>query len=721
MHWPKSWRDVGAVADAFIPKRRVKHSQRRGRRPKIKKAKKGAKKKEKKAPKPKKIKAYAQTVYTGKEWQFRDCLPFVRFRILREDLAQPHPGQTSSPGRVDRGDSAASVRPKSELHVDPGSPPPGKPLPNRRRSHVKAATWSTLSSAGNSLSSAASKIKDALLRRRHTDLAPPTGPKPITRRGKDVSMPVTCPGVTEGEKPAPTPPRETTSMTAPTESEAPEIRTGISKSASNLEILRERLRKRAATSKAFNEIWESEGLPHLRKILNDNYDGSYSITIQFNYTSSTRLVEVMTSRILSNHVHREVERNVLPCFENEPQLMVEVRFLVGTVSHTADITRSSQEGPEDQWATARNRSRHSVQVCGDSVGVEGMDGAATLGPAVKLGDNRGWLVNWHLFEDIPNWETLDGDFGVPDHHLVHPAPMDCRENESPERIAKLRAFSGRMFETHRPSQSLRRFATSNPHDGKTVMNVVTDWAFCTAIGDELMHNRLRFAPPGVEAEEFSGPMRGQFTESPQLQIIMTTGRSSGLRYAVVCETPAEVRQLPTEPTREWYLEQTDVPPAFNWVCEGPGMPGDSGAAVVHAETDCVLGQIWGRNRYGGSRNDLRVTYFTHIMDIFDDITDRYPSEGPLALILGEDDRTSDNTNLHNGLSTVNVPRPPSTPDTLVRSTIADADDEHGADRQMAEGPACGMAHLNTFRRSAARTSIGDGGIMMRRNSMMIAT
>ncbi|KAK2027344.1 hypothetical protein LX32DRAFT_621016 [Colletotrichum zoysiae] len=533
-------------------------------------------------------------------------------------------------------------------------------------------------------------------------------------------MPVKFFGVTEGEKPAPMPSRETTATTAHIESAAPEIPTTISEGASNLEILRERLRKRAATSKAFNEIWESEGLPHLRKILNDNYDGNYSITIQFNYTSSTRLVEVMTSRILSNHVHQEVERNVLPCFEHEPQLMVEIRFLVGTVSHTADITRSSQDEPEDRWARAKNPFKHSMQVCGDSIGVEGMDGAATLGPAVKLGNNQGWLINWHLFQGIRDWETLDGDFGVPDHHLVHPAPMDCRGNESPRRIAKLHGFSGRMFETYRPSQSLKRFATSNPHDGKTVMNVVTDWAFCTAIGDELMHNRLRFAPPGIEAEYFSGPMRGQFTENPQLQIIMTTGRSSGFRYAVVCETPAEVRQLPTEPTREWYLEQPDVPPAFDWVCEGPGMPGDSGAAVVHAETDCVLGQIWGRNRYGGSRNDLRVTYFTHIMDIFDDITDRYPSEGPLTLILGEDNRTSD-THLHNGLSTLNVPGPPSTLDTLVGSIIADADDEHGTDRQRVEGPSCGMAHLNTFRRSAARTSIGEDRIMMRRNSMMIAT
>ncbi|WDK18601.1 zinc finger protein 585a [Colletotrichum graminicola] len=44
MHLPKSWKDVGSVKDAFIPKRRGKDGQRRERRPKTKKAKKGAKK-----------------------------------------------------------------------------------------------------------------------------------------------------------------------------------------------------------------------------------------------------------------------------------------------------------------------------------------------------------------------------------------------------------------------------------------------------------------------------------------------------------------------------------------------------------------------------------------------------------------------------------------------------------------------------------------------------
>ncbi|EFQ30355.1 hypothetical protein CGRA01v4_09887 [Colletotrichum graminicola] len=532
-------------------------------------------------------------------------------------------------------------------------------------------------------------------------------------------MPPISSGNTENERPAPLPFRGSASMKAPSQSPAPtaEIRT-IPRGASNVEVLRGGLKKRAATSKEFNEIWESEGLPHLRKTLNDNYNGDYSITIQFNYNSSTRLVEVMTSRILSNHVHQEVKSKVLPCFEHAPQLMVEIHFLVGSVSRTADTNRLSQDS-EDQWAKPKNPFKHSVQLCGDSIGVEGIDGAATIGPAVKLGNNRGWLINWHLFEGIQDWATLDTDSGVLDHHLVHPAPIDCPKNESPKRIAKLHAFSGPMFKTYRPSKSLRLFATAIPHDKKATMNVVTDWAFCIANRHEWLQNRLRYAPPGIEVDAVSDPMRGQFTENPQLQIIKTTGRSSGFRYAVVCETPAEVRKLPTEPTREWYLEQANIGPTFDWVCGGPGMPGDSGAAVVHEETECVLGQIWGRNCYGGNHSDLRITYFTHIMDIFDDIGDLYPSEGPLTLILSEDDRTS--TNAHNEPSTLNAPRSTFTLETSVRYTIWDTGDEHTTDERMGEDPTLDMGHQNMFRRSAANVTFEDDGIMMRRSSIMIAT
>ncbi|GKT50606.1 LOW QUALITY PROTEIN: uncharacterized protein ColSpa_10787 [Colletotrichum spaethianum] len=128
----------------------------------------------------------------------------------------------------------------------------------------------------------------------------------------------------------------------------------MAKHASDLEQLRERLKERAATSKKFNELWESEGLPHLRKTLNDNYNGDYSITIQFNYTASKRIVEVMTPDVLPSGVDQKVKHNVMLCFENAQQLSVEVQFRVGTIKHTAATTDSNQE--EDNWVYPKNPS-----------------------------------------------------------------------------------------------------------------------------------------------------------------------------------------------------------------------------------------------------------------------------------------------------------------------------------------------------------------------------
>ncbi|GKT63919.1 zinc finger protein 585a [Colletotrichum tofieldiae] len=520
----------------------------------------------------------------------------------------------------------------------------------------------------------------------------------------------------------------------------------MSKHASDLEQLRERLRKRAASSEAFNKIWESEGLPHLRKTLNDNYNGDYSITIQFNYTASKRVVEVMTPDILPSGVDQKVKRNVMSCFEDAQQLRVEVQFLVGTIRHTADTTHSSQD-LEDDWVKARNPTKHLVQVCGDSIGVEGGDSGATLGPAVKLGKDQGWLVNWHLFQGIQNWRELRRASDVPENYLVHPAPVDCQGGDRPKRIAKLHAHSGRMFQTWRPSESLRRFVTAIPPEKKQTMNVVTDWAFCVAHGDDLLQNRLRYAPHGIEFDDVSEPIRGGFTENPQLSVISTAGRTSGLRYAVVCETPAEVHQIPKVPTREWYLEKPGgIESAIDWIRGGPGIPGDSGAAVVHDETACLLGQIWGRNIYNGNEDDARVTYFTHIVDVFDDIRERYPDEGHLSLVLDQDGRFP-NTNPYSEPSRHYAPRSISalemdgdtlstsqprsrapspsaahgdmtkspSQSTLVRSIIGD-----GEKRQEESYHGLKLT-IEEPRRSAAKASFEDDGIMMRRSSTMLAT
>ncbi|KAH8673445.1 hypothetical protein BX600DRAFT_455272 [Xylariales sp. PMI_506] len=55
-----------------------------------------------------------------------------------------------------------------------------------------------------------------------------------------------------------------------------------------------------------------------------------------------------------------------------------------------------------------------------------------------------------------------------------------------------------------------------------------------------------------------------------------------------------------------------------------GIPGDSGAGIIDMGTDRLIGQLWGRNKYKGDPSESRLTYFTSIVKIFDDIQRRFP-------------------------------------------------------------------------------------------------
>ena len=60
-----------------------------------------------------------------------------------------------------------------------------------------------------------------------------------------------------------------------------------------------------------------------------------------------------------------------------------------------------------------------------------------------------------------------------------------------------------------------------------------------------------------------------------------------------------------------------------WIESGIGISGDSGAAILDQETDHLYGHLWGRNEYRAGRSTPRVTYFTPIDDIFDDIEEKF--------------------------------------------------------------------------------------------------
>ncbi|KAF4818557.1 hypothetical protein CGCTS75_v011972 [Colletotrichum tropicale] len=72
-----------------------------------------------------------------------------------------------------------------------------------------------------------------------------------------------------------------------------------------------------------------------------------------------------------------------------------------------------------------------------------------------------------------------------------------------------------------------------------------------------------------------------------------------------------------------------------WNTAGTGVPGDSGAAIVEDLSGELMGVAWGRNIYGGDQAARRITYFTSIFDILDDVYEKYPELGWANLPGGE--------------------------------------------------------------------------------------
>ncbi|KAK1711536.1 uncharacterized protein BDZ83DRAFT_639583 [Colletotrichum acutatum] len=661
-----------------------------------------------------------------------------------------HPLSWRRPGHLDHAFHADSA---AYCHRGFETPPSSHPSPNPTRSSTLS---SILSSGGTSLSSATSKIR-FLFHRRHSDTGisrssplsrqlekrnsvpglSPTFSRPITEESRQDSVPPRAEGVI-------------TKSVAPKQEASGSARV-MAQQSIDLKAARERLKAWGPTSEAFSTIYESKIRPQLLQILEENNPvDDYTVAVHNDNGSMTRVVVVTTPMELPADNRDKIESHIVSCFSDSEELRVAVRFLKGNVKRTASTLASSQDA-DSESKRPRNSGRHNVRMLGDSVSFEDSDSAATLGPAISLGGYDGWIVNWHLFHGIANWEHLHDPSKVPLHSLVHPAYIDCRENEPPFRIGELQAYSGRMYRTTRQSRSLERYVAGVPGERGQNVQVVTDWAFCKAYKDEAQ-NCLRYAPPGIEVDNFSDPIQGVFEQHPQCQIVQTTGRSSGFRYAVVCEAPADVRQYPNMPTREWYLQNIDgVLTSEEWNSEGSGVCGDSGAAVVHDETGELLGQIWGRNVYDDDSQTPRITYFTHYWDIFDDIKERYPNlEGP-SLIPKPKCHPSNNANARDGApspsraeadeKTLNPSRPRSracssmggadgvfesfSQSTLAQSVTNLVGSGEGKAKQNHVGKALegemGCGQRDSHSRNPARTSADDDTdvLVMRRSSAMV--
>lgn len=317
--------------------------------------------------------------------------------------------------------------------------------------------------------------------------------------------------------------------------------------------------------------------------------------------------------VIAGHV-----RDILP--ENFRSLVTFV-FCVGEVNRMTWARGLGKDHPDDICAP-RNPYFFQTPCMGDSIGIHGNekfdDSTATLGPCLSIGGASYWLGNFHPF--LEAYQCQD------EIEIEHPSPFDrkrCIEEahdamaqDDDFKIGSLKATSGWSLETTRISHEpyWEEYDKENPL-------IVTDWAL---IGARVSHANILRRFPSEDRALLREPIVNTTTAIIPGASVISSGRTSGYQRGQVCEIPAYVSgdENGTEKaTREWFVEE---PYPYNdeeaWIRGGIGVEGDSGAAIIDADTGGLIGQLWGRNRYWGP--GPRQTFFTPIADIFDDIQEK---------------------------------------------------------------------------------------------------
>ncbi|KAI0008272.1 hypothetical protein F4779DRAFT_588034 [Xylariaceae sp. FL0662B] len=375
---------------------------------------------------------------------------------------------------------------------------------------------------------------------------------------------------------------------------------------------------------SFPVIWEHGVLPFLIEYMPKWCGPGHVISVTRGKKPSARRICIMTRRVVSTARRMVIAghvRDLLP--ENHRNLITFV-FSTGKVDRLVWSRGLSKEMPDDV-VNPRNPFCYVSPCMGDSIGLTAEDGdeiTATLGPCVTLGDGSYWLVNLHPFLK-PFIKASQETQLVP---IEHPSPADralCLDESHDTllshgdldfRIGSLTATSGFDLKTTRLSH--------DPYwedcDQEPPL-VVTDWALISA--STRQGNMLRKFPTTMQKRET--PITSMASIVPGATVC-STGRTSGFQKGQVCEIPAYVDGLENgtgKGSREWYIEEPyPYDNEEEWIRGGVGVEGDSGAAIIDCESNALIGQLWGRNKYFGP--GPRHTFFTSIFDIFDDIQER---------------------------------------------------------------------------------------------------
>lgn len=336
----------------------------------------------------------------------------------------------------------------------------------------------------------------------------------------------------------------------------------------------------------------------------------------------------MTENELQTWQQTLVTKHILDILPTTFHKATKVNFHRGSVCRlVAERVRSKLQ--LDPVCKPKNTFEYSDPMIGDSVGLalnQGDDhSTSTLGSCLLIGETPYWLMTFHSIEDAV---TLGQ---TPLHNLIveHPSPDDrnfclsaghkvLAEPQEGFKVGTIAAISGPDTSTTRTSR--------NPYwklAGFEPPQVIMDWALCTAKRPQV--NTVRIPESrGHNAQTICSTL--SLNEESCGAPIYSIGRTSGLCRGQIGLCPdlvsTKVTGARTE-TREWFVEEPfPYDDERGWVESGIGVSGDSGAAILDQESHSLYGHLWGRNEDKVGRSAPRVTYFTPIDDLFDDIEEK---------------------------------------------------------------------------------------------------
>ncbi|KAI0471402.1 hypothetical protein F4859DRAFT_118205 [Xylaria cf. heliscus] len=370
-------------------------------------------------------------------------------------------------------------------------------------------------------------------------------------------------------------------------------------------------------SASFPMIWEHGVLPFLIEFMPKWCGPGHVISVIRGRKPNTRRICIMTRRTLTTARRIVIAGHVCDLLPELHRSTTTFVFSTGKVDRLVWSRGLSKQIP-DEVCGPRNPFAYISPCMGDSIGAsldDGEEATATLGPCVMAEGGSYWIASFHPF--------IGASQRTSPVLIEHPSPQDrehCVQEQHDvlgdlnHRVGNLTATSGFDLKTTR--------ITHDPYwedCGKEPPLVVTDWILISS--GTRQANMLRRFPNAAQRRET--PITETSPISPGGNVI-STGRTSGLQRGQVCEIPAYVDGADNgtgKATREWFVEEPSPYDNENeWIRGGIGVEGDSGAAIVDSDTNGLVGQLWGRNKYWGP--GPRVTFFTPISDIFDDIQER---------------------------------------------------------------------------------------------------